>query len=314
MALIRRFLRRSRRGVVLLAFGGPESLDEVPPFIASVIGRVPPSSVEHEVLERYRAIGGRSPLPETTRLEAALLRSELARRDRDWPVYVGMLHARPTIEEAVAAIVEDGVRRLTVISMTPYRATVSSVAYEARLREALEEAGAKVETRFAEDWNLHPKYVAALSDVLRRTVERIPEDERPFSVVFSAHSLPVSAIEEGDPYRDQLEATAAAVAAQVGLEDWRLGYQSVSSVAREPWLGPEVEEVLDELKGAGRKSAVVYPIGFLTDHLETLYDNDVEQREHAERIGLAFHRPPCLNDHPLLTDALADIAETTARA
>lgn len=296
--------------MVLLAFGGPESLDQVPGFVASVIGRVPPAYVEHEVLERYRRIGGGSPLPRMTRLEGALLASELERRGEGQEVYVGMLHAGPTIQESAERIRRDGVSDLVAISMTPYRATVSSIAYEGRLRQALGEDGPRV--RYAPDWHLHPRYLEALAEVLRSTLERVEEERR--SVVFTAHSLPVSAIEGGDPYRDQLEATAGEVARMLELEDWHLAYQSVSSVAREPWLGPQVEEVLDDLKGEGRQAVVVYPIGFLTDHLETLYDNDIEQREHAERIGLAFYRPPCLNDHPLLIEALADIVQATRRS
>ncbi|MDP8957780.1 MAG: ferrochelatase [Actinomycetota bacterium] len=316
MALIRRFPPPSKgagqQGVVLLAFGGPEALDEVPSFLSSVIGRLPPASVEHEVVERYRELGGRSPLPQTTRLQAALLRSELGRRRFDWSVYVGMLHARPFIEEAVEEMARDGITDLVAISMTPYRAAVSTGSYERRLRQMLAKHGMEPHLRLPPDWHLHPLYLEGLADVLRGCLNRIPQEERPTSVVFTAHSLPVSAVEAGDPYADQLRATAEALAEGLDLEDWRLGYQSVSSVAKEPWLGPEVEEVLDELKGTGRRSAVVYPIGFLADHLETLYDNDIVHREHAERIGLAFYRPPCLNEHPLLIQALADLAIATA--
>jgi ferrochelatase len=301
----------SRIGVALLAFGGPESLAQVPPFLHRVIGRVPPAQLEQEVVERYRTMGGRSPLPDTTRRQAALLRSELRRRGLDWPVYVGMLHARPFIEEAAEEIVRNGVTDLVAISLTPYRAKVSTGSYEAALREAL--ASHQVALRFPKDWNLHPTYVTALADVLQEALEGIPAEQQPASVVFTAHSLPVSAIEAGDPYAEQLVATARALAARLGLEDWRLAYQSVGSMARERWLGPEVEEVLDELKGYGRMAAVVYPIGFLADHLESLYDNDLVHREHAERIGLAFYRPPCLNDHPLLIETLADLAVTAGR-
>lgn len=294
-------------GIALLAFGGPESIDRIPAFVTSIIGRVPPAHVEHEVVERYRALGGRSPLPEMTRLEAALLRSELARRGLEWPVYVGMLHAEPFIPDAAEELRRDGIERLAVISMTPYRAQVSTGKYEAALADAL---GGEVELALPDPWHVHPRYIEALASVLAGALEAIPAKERPTGVVFSAHSLPVSHIERGDPYADQLQAAARAVAERLELEHWRLAYQSVSAVAREPWLGPEVEDVLDEMKGNGLRSVVVYPIGFLTDHLETLYDNDIVHREHAQRVGLSFYRPPCLNDHPLLIETLADLAES----
>jgi len=290
-------------GVLLVGFGGPESLDEVPAFVESVLGRKPPEHVISSAINRYATIGGQSPLPATTRRQAALVAEELSRRGLQADVHVGMLHARPTIDEAVAQIVVNGVKDLTVISLAPYRCEVSTDAYEAAVEKALD--GRMPSLRFAPDWNLEPAYIRALAGTLAKTLEQAPLDT---PVVFTAHSLPVRMIRQGDPYADQLLATAGKVAGHLGLSDWHLAYQSVSAAAREPWLGPSVEQVMERLAAGGATSVLVDPIGFISDHVETLYDNDIEHQARAKALGLGFYRCRCLNDHPGLIDTLIDLA------
>lgn len=292
--------------VLLVGFGGPEALHEVPAFVESVLGRIPPEHVIPEVIERYRAIGGGSPLPGTTRRQAALVAEELERRGHEAEVLVGMLHARPTIGEAADRIREIGAERVAVLSLAPYRCEVSTDAYEAAAASALEGSGVAVE--LGPDWNLTPNYVGGLADMLTEALGQAPSGT---PVIFSAHSLPQRMIDQGDPYADQLAATAAAVAESAGVEDWHLAYQSVSGAAREPWLGPSVEEVMDRLAAGGATDVLVDPIGFIADHVETLYDNDVEHRSHAVRLGIGFHRCRCLNEHKGLISALADLAVET---
>lgn len=293
-----------RKMTVLLAgFGGPETLAEVPPFVESVLNRVPPEHVTSGAVRRYEAIGGGSPLPATTRRQAKLVGEELARRGFDADVHVGMLHARPTITEAADRIVADRVTDLVVLSLAPYRCEVSTDAYFEAVSTAFEGSG--VNLHFGDDWNLASGYVDALADMLREAREQAPPGT---PVIFAAHSLPMRMIEQGDPYADQLRATAAAVAASLGLEDWHLAYQSVSAAAREPWLEPSVDAVMDSLAAGGAKSVLVDPIGFIADHVETLYDNDIEHRDHAAEIGLEFHRCLCLNEHSGLVATLADLA------
>lgn len=292
--------------VLLVGFGGPESLDEVPEFVESVLGRTPPEHVIPAVVDRYRIIGGGSPLPTTTRRQAVLVAEELTRRGHRANVLVGMLHARPTIDEAAARIMDDGVEDVSVLSLAPYRCEVSTDAYEAAATDAFQ--GSRVRVRFGPDWNLAPSYLDALADMLSAALSGAPKDT---PVIFTAHSLPQRMIEQGDPYADQLADTAAAVARRVGVDDWHLAYQSVSGAAREPWLGPSVEEVMDRLAADGATTVMVDPIGFISDHVETLYDNDVEHHAHANRIGLDFHRCRCLNEHPRLIAALADLALET---
>lgn len=295
-----------RHGVLLVGFGGPESLEAVPAFVDSVLGRTSPEHVTESVLSRYQAIGGGSPLPATTRRQAELVSEELACRGRAMPVYVGMLHASPTIEEAAAQVLADGVDDLAVVSLAPYRCEVSTDAYEEAARQALDGQGPLL--RFTPDWNLADGYVDALADMLAKIMTEVPGDT---PVIFAAHSLPERMIDQGDPYADQLRATAGAVADRVGLEAWHLAYQSVSAAAREPWLGPSVDEVMQGLAASGATAVVVDPIGFISDHVETLYDNDIEHRAHAATLGLAFHRCRCLNEHPGLVNALAELVIDT---
>jgi ferrochelatase len=214
-----------------------------------------------------------------------------------------MLHASPTIDEAAAAIMAAGVEDLTVISLAPYRCEVSTDAYEAAVEKALNERGPRL--HFASDWNLASGYVEALADMLAEALGEAPPDT---PVIFAAHSLPVRMIEQGDPYADQLMATAEAVATLLGLPRWHLAYQSVSAAAREPWLGPSVEAVMERLSAVGATSVLVDPIGFISDHVETLYDNDIEHRTQAKELGLDFHRCRCLNHHPGLIETLVDLA------
>ncbi len=290
--------------VFLAGFGGPENLDQVPAFVESVLGRTPPDHVIPEVVNRYALIGGGSPLPDTTRRQAQLVEKELEDRGHDTRVHVGMLHAHPLIIAAADEIAARGADDVVVVSLAPYRCEVSTDAYEAAVAAAL--GGRVASVRYAPDWNLAPRYIDALAGMLDAKLGEAPSGS---AVIFAAHSLPLRMIDQGDPYADQLLQTAEAVAAKLGLENWQLAYQSVSAAAREPWLGPSVEEAMDELVASGVKSVVVDPIGFIADHVETLYDNDVEHRAHAEAIGIEFHRCLCLNDHPGLIAALADVVE-----
>lgn len=199
-------------------------------------------------------------------------------------------------------ILSEEVDDLTVISLAPYRCEVSTDAYQQAVVDAFGGRGPRL--RFGPDWNLEPAYVAALSDMLSSALGQAPPETQ---VIFAAHSLPMRMIEQGDPYADQLSDTSAEVAKRLGLADWHLAYQSVSAAAREPWLGPSVTEVMESLAVDGATSVLVDPIGFIADHVETLYDNDVEHRAQAAELGLDFHRCLCLNEHPGLIGALADL-------
>lgn len=299
-------------GVLLLSFGGPDGPEAVAPFLERLLGRTPPPATVAAVAERYRAIGGRSPLPDImSRLARALEARLNARAPREGPfrAYVGLRLSRPLIAEAVQAMGADGVTRAVAISLSPHRSRATTGAYARDLAAALAACGGRPPTALAPDWYDHPGYLDALAETVRAGLAAA--GARP-EVVFTAHSLPVSYVREGDPYVEQLGATAAGLARRLGLARWRLAYQSRGMGGGE-WLGPTVEEVLEEVAGSGGRAVVVAPIGFVTDHLETLYDLDVLHRGQAERLGLRFHRCPCLNDAPGLVAALADVALAALR-
>ncbi|MCL6522848.1 MAG: ferrochelatase [Firmicutes bacterium] len=309
-----RGLREGRWGVILLGFGGPERPEEVPAFLRKLLRREPPPALEAEVGERYRRFGG-SPLPAVTRRQRQLLAAELERRGLRWPVEAGMAYAEPSIEEGLRRLAEQGVERLLLLSLTPYRSAVSVDEYERAALEALRRLELPLEPVRVPPWHEHPLYLGALAERLREALEEVPPEEREgVPVVFSAHSLPRSMVEGGDPYVRQLEATIRGLNRLLGPLNWRLGFQSRGRASAEPWLEPDVLRLLEELRLQGHRRVVVDPIGFLADHLETLYDNDVEHRERAAELGLAFHRVRCLNDSPALIRLLAEVAVAAAAA
>ncbi len=301
--------------VLLCAFGGPESLGEVDAFVASVLGRTPPEALLAEVRHRYARLGGGSPLPATTRAQAQALERRLADEGCPCPVRVGMLHSAPTLADALSELAAEGIGDLVVLSLAPYRSQASTTAYERAVTLAAQGAGFEGRLRFPADWFAHPTFVACLGELLDETLAAVPEALRPgLPVVFSAHSIPERFVQAGDPYPGQLAATAAKLAADRPHIAPYQAYQSVSGAAREPWLGPAVERVLADLAAGGARAVLVDPIGFVSDHLETLYDNDIVHREEARRLGLDFYRCPCPNLHPLFIRALAEIVlETMGR-
>ncbi len=201
-----------KRAVLLLAFGGPESLDEIPQFLANLTGRPPSPALVESVAEKYRLVGGRSPLPEATRAQARALEERLRAEGDPLPVYVGMRYARPSIAEALQMMAGAGIARAAAVSLAPYRARVSTGAYEDEVRAALErmEPARRPQVTFARDWHLHPGFIAALAERLEEGLARFPEERRAaVPVIFSAHSLPVAHVRAGDPYVEQIQATIA---------------------------------------------------------------------------------------------------------
>lgn len=305
-------MSQGKTGVLLLAFGGPESLQEIPSFLESLMRRTPPPHVVKEVTERYRSLGGKSPLPEATRQQARNLAAELQRQGYDWPVFAGMQFAEPHIGEVLEQMANEGIRRVVAISLAPFRSQHSTQAYEETVRREVAERNLDLEVAFPPDWNTHPLYIDALVERLEEGLSAFTAEEREnLPVIFSAHSVPVHYIEAGDPYVEQLEATIAAIDAKAGPLHHYLAYQSKGATARVPWLGPEVEELMDRLHAEGHRAVLVDPIGFVTDHLETLYDNDTLHREHAEKLGMKFVRCRCLNQLPTFIRMLADLAVRT---
>ncbi len=292
--------------VLLLAYGGPDSLADIPAYLADVRGGRPtPPGLLAEITHRYASIGGRSPLLAITRRVADKLAAAVG-----LPVYVGMRHWRPFIRETAAQMAADGVRRCVAICMAPHASRLSTGAYRARLDEALAAVGHGMTADFVESWHTVPAYLDGIAANVRATLHRFA-DPAAVKVIFTAHSLPASILAEGDPYDRQLDETAHLVAARLGLpaDRWMRCYQSAAQTGA-PWLGPQVEEVVPQLAAAGERNLVIAPIGFIADHVEILYDLDIGLQAIAARCGARVERTPMLNDSPYLIAALAEICRS----
>ena len=280
--------------VVLMAYGSPTELADIRAYLEDVRGGRPVSDeAVEELTERYRRIGGRSPLDDVTEAQRAALEVEL-----ELPVYVGMKHWRPRIAEAAERALAGGADPIVGIVLAPHYSKLSIDGYRERLEEALE---GRAELRFVESWHTHDPYVRVLADRVRGTDAH---------VVFTAHSLPARILDEGDPYRDQLLETSQLIAERAGLGSWSFAFQSESATG-EPWLGPDILDELDSLHARGVEHVLVCPIGFVSDHLEILWDIDVEARERAAELGLELDRIESLNDDPAFIHGLAELVRET---
>jgi ferrochelatase len=301
-----------KTGVILLNLGGPDSPGAVRPFLYNLFSdrriiRLGPTPLQKPIAwlisslrarktrGYYALIGGASPLLEITNAQAGALGQRL-REHGSFEVYVGMRYWKPFIEDAVGRMQGDGIQRLVSLSLYPQYSRATTGSSERRLEEAL--AGYPMEHAPVQPWFEHPLYIEALCDVISRG---LGEDTL---VLFSAHSLPVSFIEAGDPYVEHLMATIKAVEGRLGIR-WRLGYQSKSGPVK--WLGPSTEEVLAMLSAEGTRDVLMVPISFVSDHIETLYEIDILYKKAAEGLGINLRRSESLNTHPVFIRALEDL-------
>ena len=286
-----------RAGVLLLAHGAPERLEDVESYLSYVRGGRPGSpKILEEVRSRYQAIGGSSPLLKWTRAQAEALERALG-----IPVFFGMRNWHPFIPETMDRVREAGVERLAAIALAPQYSELSVGLYIRRTEEAAHDAGVGAEIRWAKSYHAEPLLIEAFA-------ERFARVWNGQKVLFTAHSLPEKILAAGDPYDRETRATAAAVAARLGLTDYDFAYQS-QGFTDDRWLGPTVEACLDRYAAAGVREIVLDPIGFVCDHVEILYDIDVLFRGYAAERGIALVRPESLNDSPRFTAALAGVAE-----
>jgi ferrochelatase len=295
----------SQVAVLVMAYGGPGNIDDVEPYLMDVRGGRPtkPQLVE-EIRARYARIGGRSPILEHTRAQAAGIGRALGDRFR---VHVGMRHWHPFIQETVEAIVQAGQRRVVGVAMAPHYSNMSVGAYEKKLLQA---AGDRLETSLIRSWWSQPRFLDAVTDRVTQALQRFPQPSQ-VPVIFTAHSLPEHILASADPYPEEIRRSAEEVARRARLRDWRVAYQSAGAT-QEPWLGPDAEEVITELAKSGNKGVLLVPIGFVCDHVEILYDIDVEYQALARRLGLQLERTASLNDDAGLVAAVADVVRTAA--
>jgi protoporphyrin/coproporphyrin ferrochelatase len=273
-----------------MAYGSPSRPEEIPAYFADIRGGRPasPEAVE-ELTERYRRIGGTSPLNEITERQRAALERELG-----IPVYVGMKHWTPRIAEAAERALAEGAERVVGLVLAPHFSRMSVGGYHRQLEKAL--AG-RAELAFIASYHAFEPFIELLA-------ERVGDPDR--HVVFTAHSLPERILADGDPYREQLLETSRLVAEKAGIESWSFAFQSESPTG-EPWLGPDILDELDRLNGLGVRKVLVAPIGFVADHLEIYWDIDVEAREKAAELGLELERTASLNDDPAFIRVLASL-------
>jgi ferrochelatase len=282
--------------VILMAYGSPARPEDIRPYLEDIReGRPVSDAAVDELTERYRRIGGRSPLAEVTARQRAALEDELG-----LPVHVGMKHWHPRISDAVDAALDGGADRIVGVVLAPHYSALSIAGYRERLERAL--AG-RSEFIFVESWHDHEPFLEVLADRIRGTTSH---------VVFTAHSLPERILEAGDPYRDQLLETSRLVADRADVGDWSFAFQSASPTG-EPWLGPDILEELDALHAGGVRKVLVCSIGFVSDHLEILWDLDVEARERAAELGLHLDRIESLNADPAFIRALAELVRQALR-
>jgi ferrochelatase len=299
--------------VLLIAFGGPEKIQDVRPFLEIVAAgrRIPPERLE-EVAHHYELIGGRSPLNELTMRQAEGLRRALQRDGVPTPVYVGMRNWHPFLHETLAEMRDRGCRRALGIILSSFQTEASWERYVADVSAAREKVGAGApEVAYAPPWAEHPRFVDAMvaraADALAQVPAQGPVAKRADALlIFTAHSVPV-AMASGSPYARQIEAAALVIAGRLGHARWQVAYQSRSGAPSDPWLVPDVCDALRGVKGQGIEDVVVVPIGFVCDHVEVLYDLDVEARAVAAEAGLRFHRAQTANDHPAFIAMLADL-------
>ncbi len=303
-------------GVMLMTYGSPATLDDIPTYLKNVRGGRP---AEEELItefrRRYALIGG-SPLLRITREQAAALQEELNNQHPDGPLFrviAGMRFAPPFVADLVPEIAADAQQLIGVI-MSPQYSPIIMSGYTRTLTEAVEELDRNDLTlRIAGDWHLQPYFLQALAERLQQALERFPEDVRSrVPVLLTAHSMPKRVIDKEPGYIDNLKETAAHVADLVGLpaERWMFCYQSAGHTPEE-WLKPDFADVMPELRAAGHTHVLIAPVQFLADHLEILYDIEIGARQQAEEHGIQFARIESLNTSPLFIKALAEVVKET---
>jgi ferrochelatase len=299
-------------GVLVMAYGGPASLDEIPGYLADIrAGRPTPREMLAEITESYRAIGGSSPILDVSRRQVDAVAKQLPDGYR---CYLGMRHWAPWIEEVVGEMVDDGVTHAVSLVLAPHFSAMSVARYQQKVADGLDLYRGRIDFDHVPSYHDAPGLIEAFAARVTEGLSCWPEAERErVHVVFSAHSLPERVLSSGDPYDLQCRGTARLVAERAGLPDgrWSWSYQSAGRTP-EPWAGPDLGEHLEELGGQGVRDVVCVPVGFVSDHVELLFDIDHRARAIADGLGMRLERPPALNDDPVFVGALATIVRERA--
>jgi len=298
----------SPTGVLLMAYGTPDTLENVEPYYTHIRrGRRPPDELLAELRERYQAVGGTTPLLRVTEETREELQRQLG---PEYRVFLGMKHWHPYIEQGVCEMAQAGIEQAVGLILAPHFSRLSIAQYYDYIEQAQSKLGTNIDILPIESWHLQPAYLDA---VARRVEERLAELGTPDEVtaIFTAHSLPQRILADNDPYPEQLMETSEALAARLELPHWTFAYQSAGRTA-EPWLGPDLVAVIDQLGTDGVKKILVAPVGFVSDHLEILYDIDVEAKQAAGERGIELVRTEMLNAAPDYVAGLADLVRERA--
>lgn len=302
--------------ILLMAMGGPDCLENVEPYLVEVRGGRPtPPELVKEIRERYRLTGGKSPALDITREVARQLEQKLnSRGGEQYRVFVGLRHWHPYIKETYAEILDEPPAQFIGLCMAPQYSSLSIGAYIRKVEEAHAERGGDFPISYVRSWHRHPLLIKAIAHNVLVGLQKFPDDARAHvPIVFTAHSLPERVLAMKDPYPDEVRGTMEAVCAQLGPAELgqrstRFAYQSQGR-SGERWLGPDVESTLTALHQEGHRAVLLAPIGFLSDHLEVLYDVDIEFKRLAESKGMQLERIPMLNASPTLVATLASVLE-----
>ncbi len=300
-----------RVGVVLMAYGTPRSSDEIEPYYTDIRrGRPPTPEALADLVARYDAIGGISPLARLTEDQRDGLQAALDEIEPDtFHVTLGLKHADPKVEAASGELARAGFSKVIGLVLAPHYSAYSIGQYLDRVRQGVTDAEEAMPVVGVESWAVEPAFVDFIAaDLGQRLATMRASTELPVRVLFTAHSLPQRIIDDGDPYPNELRATAEAVAAKLGLAEgdgWTIAWQSAGRTP-EPWIGPDILDVIDDLGSGGEHGGVIVSaVGFVADHLEVLFDLDIEASQRADQVGLAFDRTACVNDEPSIMAALA---------
>ncbi|MEW8971750.1 MAG: ferrochelatase [Mesobacillus sp.] len=303
-------MTKKKMGLLVMAYGTPYKEEDIERYYTHIRhGRPPAPEMLEDLKQRYEAIGGISPLAKITMEQGEKLEQHLnsVQDEIEFKMYLGLKHIEPFIEDAVKQMHDDGIKEAVSIVLAPHFSTFSVKSYNGRAKEEAEKLGG-LEIVSVEQWYDEPKFIKYWADRVSKTFAEMPADEQENAVlIVSAHSLPEKILQMGDPYPEQLKETADLIANQANVKNYEVGWQSAGNTP-EPWLGPDVQDLTRELfEKNGYKAFVYVPAGFVSDHLEVLYDNDYECKVVTEEIGASYYRPAMPNTEPEFIDALADV-------
>ena len=296
--------------ILMIGYGAPEKIEDIRPFLKNVAkGRpIPPDRLD-EVAHHYELFGGKSPLNEYTYKQAKGLQDKLAENGQDIPVYVGMRNWHPFIPDTIREMSEKGYKNVVGMIMAAHQSDASWERYQRDVQEAIAELGIEMEFKYSAPLFDHPLFIEDSADRVQDCLNEIPPEELPNTMIlFTAHSIPTP-MAESSPYVEQLTTTARLIAEKLDYDNWRLVYQSRSGRPTDPWLEPDVCDVIHEIAKEGVKNVIAQPIGFICDHIEVLFDIGVEAEQESKEVGIKLLRAKTVNDDPKFIEALAEVVE-----